>query len=133
MINFPPLEMVPEPIRGQSFVIVRGCWSGDPARALRSSTSGGSGGTGHGHVRTPLPYAASDAISQDPTDPLPAIVTTEWFDTLPDAAIDILVRAATPEPGKPPALLMAEIRQAGGASAAAAATRPTTSAAAAST
>ena len=31
IMNFPPMEEVPEPIRSQSFVIVRGCWSGDLA------------------------------------------------------------------------------------------------------
>ncbi len=115
MINFPPLEMVPEPIRGQSFVIVRGCWSGDPEQGAALVDEWRQWRQPAMDMFGPLPYAASDAISQDPTDPLPAIVTTEWFDTIPDAAIDILVRAATPEPGKPPALLMAEIRQAGGA------------------
>ncbi len=115
LINFPPMEMVPAPIRGQSFVIVRGCWSGDLAAGEALVDEWRQWRAPAMDMWTPLPYAASDAISQDPTDPIPAIVTTEWFDALADEAIDILVRAATPEPGQPPALLMAEIRHAGGA------------------
>ena len=45
-----------------------------------------------------LPFGACDLISNDPVDPLPAMVTTEWFDDLPDDAIDILIKATVPAP-----------------------------------
>ena len=116
MINFPPLETVPEPLRGQSFVLVRGCWSGtdlgqgqelvDRWRAWREPAMDMFG---------PLPFAAADAISMDPTDPMPAMVSTEWLDTLPDGALDVVLEATYPEPGRQPTLLFAEIRHAGGA------------------
>jgi hypothetical protein len=116
MFNFPPLEMVPEPLRGRSFVIVRGCWSGDDLgrgqelvdrwRAWREPAMDMFG---------PMPFAAADSISMDPTDPMPAMVSTEWLETLDDEALDIVLRATYPEPGAPPTLLFAEIRHAGGA------------------
>src|SRR5215469_4362311 len=33
LLNFPPIEQIPEPLRGQSFVIVEAYHTGDPARA----------------------------------------------------------------------------------------------------
>jgi FAD/FMN-containing dehydrogenase len=113
--HFPPLEFIPEPFRGRSFVIVRGCWSGeldagaaliDGWREWRAPAVDTWG---------PLPFDAADAISMDPTDPVPAVATTEWFDVLPDEAIDALIATMTPAPGTPPLLLAAEIRHAGGA------------------
>lgn len=115
MMNFPPFEEVPEPLRGQSFVMVRGCWSGDldegaalvdQWRAWRPPVM---------DLFGPMPFSAVDSISQDPVDPMPAMVTTECFDTLPDAAIDVLVDAAVPAPGRAPMLVFAELRQMGGA------------------
>ena len=40
-----------------------------------------------------MPFSMADTISNDPVDPMPAVVTTEWFDTLPDEAIDVVVAA----------------------------------------
>ncbi len=114
-MNFPPMDIVPEPLRGQSFVIVRGCWSGD-------LTEGQALIDGWRNWRTPaidmfgaMPFSMADTISNDPVDPMPAMVTTEWFDALPDEAIDILVAAGAPRPGQPPMLLVTEVRHAGGA------------------
>ncbi|MGN6299717.1 MAG: FAD-binding oxidoreductase [Angustibacter sp.] len=115
LMNFPPLEDVPEPLRGQSFVMVRGCWSGeleegaalvDEWRAWRPPVM---------DLFGPLPFAAADSISQDPVDPMPAMLTTECLDSLSDGAIDVLVQAAVPAPGRAPLLVFAEIRQMGGA------------------
>lgn len=33
IMPFPPMEIVPEPLRGNSYAIVRGCHSGDPVEA----------------------------------------------------------------------------------------------------
>lgn len=115
VMNFPPFEEVPEPIRGKSFVIVRGCWSGDldagkalidEWRAWREPALDMFG---------PMPFTMADTISNDPVDPMPAKVTSELFDRLPDEAIRSIVHAAAPAPGQPPILAFAEIRHAGGA------------------
>ncbi len=52
----------------------------------------------------PMPFSEADRISNDSVDPLPFLGTTEWFDALPDAAIDAIVAATEPASG-PPALL----------------------------
>ena len=62
-----------------------------------------------------MPFAMNDTISQDPPDPMPAMVSTEWFDDLEDEAVEVLVKAGLPEPGRPPMLVMTEVRHAGGA------------------
>jgi FAD/FMN-containing dehydrogenase len=116
VINFPPLPVVPEPLQGRSFVLVRGAWSGlnidrgreliDQWRAWREPEIDRFG---------PMPFSNADAISMDPVDPLPSLLSSECFDTLHDNAIDIVVDAVVPVPGRPPMLLLAEFRHAGGA------------------
>jgi FAD/FMN-containing dehydrogenase len=116
VMNFPPLPMVPEPLRGRTFVLVRGAWSGadvdrgreliDQWRAWREPELDMFG---------PMPFGQADAISMDPVDPMPALATGEWFDTVHDNAIDIVIDAVIPPPGKQPTLLFAEFRHAGGA------------------
>jgi hypothetical protein len=61
-----------------------------------------------------MPFTDIAMVSMDPVDPLPAFVTTEWFDTLADEAIDVLIDATFTAAGPPP-ILFAEIRHAGGA------------------
>jgi FAD/FMN-containing dehydrogenase len=115
LMNFPPLDVVPEPIRGRSFVIVRGAWSGaietgrelvDQWRAWRTPAL---------DMWGEMPFTEADTISNDPVDPVPAMVTTEWTNELSADVIDALVRAAVPAPGQPPLLTFAEVRHAGGA------------------
>ncbi|MEE4024638.1 FAD-binding protein [Gordonia sp. PKS22-38] len=124
VMNFPPLDIVPEPFRGKTFTLVRGCWSGDVADGARVIDEWRQWKTPEVDLWAEMPFAAADAISMDPTDPLPAMVTTEWLDELPDAAIDIVVDRVRPKPGTLPLVLFAEIRHAGGAVARGAATSP---------
>ena len=115
VLNFPPTDDVPAPLRGQSLAVVRGCWSGDLAagraivdvwRAWRAPLV---------DTWDVLPFAAIDAVSMDPTEPMPVMVTTEWFDDLPDAAIDIVADRVRPAPASAPLIVCGEIRHAGGA------------------
>jgi hypothetical protein len=114
MMNFPPFDEVPEPLRGQSFVMVRGCWSGDLEQGAALVDQWRAWRPPVMDLFGPLPFSAADSISQDPVDPMPAMVTTESFDVLSDEAIDVLVRATVPEPGRAPMLVFAEVRQMGG-------------------
>jgi hypothetical protein len=114
VMNFPPFEEVPEPIRGRSFVIVRGCFSGDLAAGRALIDEWRSWRAPAIDMFGPMPFAESDRISNDPIDPVPFVGTTEWFDTMPDAAIDTIVAATEPVAG-PPVLVFSEIRHAGGA------------------
>lgn len=115
ILNLPPTDDVPAPLRGRSFAVVRGCWSGDldAGRAVVDEWR---------EWRTPvvdmwgaLPFAAIDAVSMDPTEPMPVMVTTEWFDDLPDEAVDIVAARVRPAPASAPLIVCGEIRHAGGA------------------
>ncbi|MCU1361481.1 MAG: mcrA 1, partial [Ilumatobacteraceae bacterium] len=115
IMNFPPMDVVPEPIRGQSFVIVRGCWCGDLADGEAMINGWRSWRAPALDMFGPMPFAMADTISNDPVDPLPGIATSEWFDSIPTQVIDTLVNATVPQPGRMPLILMTEIRHAGGA------------------
>lgn len=67
------------------------------------------------------PFTDADAISMEPVEPMPHLVTTEWFEDLPDDAIVVIARRVRPAAGSAP-LVVGEIRHAGGAVARAAAT-----------
>lgn len=113
-MNFPPLEEVPEVIRGKPFTIVRGAFIGsddDGAELLgfwRNWRSPDLDMWGR------IPFSEVATISNDPLDPIPAAASTEWLDVLSDEAVDVLVRALFETDGPSP-LIFAEVRHAGGA------------------
>lgn len=113
---FPPLDIVPEPLRGNTFVIVRGCFAGAPGDE-----------TGQQLVdqwrswRGPLmdtwatiPFARSAEIAMDPVDPVPTASSGRWLTALDgtvlEAMLDAVVGGDSPSP-----MLFAETRHGGGA------------------
>ncbi len=113
-MNFPPLDDVPAPIRGQSFAIVRGAFLGsdDDGRALLDHWRSWREPTIDSWGR--MPFADVALISNDPVDPMPGMSSTEWLVSLDDGAIDALARASFEHDGPSP-LTFVEIRHAGGA------------------
>lgn len=114
LMNFPPFPAIPEPLRGQSFVIVRGCYSGpveqgekliDRWRAWQPPTI---------DAFHAMPFSQVAAISNDPVDPIPSYSSGIWLKDLSDETADILIQHAAPN-GGPPLLVFAEVRHAGGA------------------
>jgi FAD/FMN-containing dehydrogenase len=114
-LNFPPMPEIPEPLRGGSFVTVRGAYSGerpeegeDLLRPLREQL-------GEPAVDTfgVMPYAAMDAISMDPVDPIAAVQHSEMLSDLTPEAVEALVEVAGVGSGSP--LIMVEMRHLGGA------------------
>lgn len=114
LLNVPPLEIMPEPLRGKSFAVVRGCYTGDLEagaaliddwRAWRAPAIDMFG---------PLPFSQSAMISQDPEDPSPAVVSGAWLRELDDATLETLMRFTVPQ-GGPPLIVMTEVRHIGGA------------------
>jgi FAD/FMN-containing dehydrogenase len=112
-MNFPPLPAVPEFLRGQSVVIVRGCYAGpiEQGEALLQSWR---------DWKKPLiddfkamPFSQVATISNDPEDPSPGLSSGAWLRELSDEAIDVLVRYAVSVNGSSP-LVAIEIRHAGG-------------------
>lgn len=115
IMAFPPLEMVPEPIRGKSFAIVRGCHVDleagarlvDDWRTWRSPALDMFG---------VLPFGRAGEISQDPEDPLPGATNGRWLARLSDGVGEAMREAVLGGEGPSP-VLFAEARQAGGAAA----------------
>ncbi len=117
VMNFPDMEMVPEPMRGQTFAMLSVCYCGD--------MDDGQTLLRHWHAwQEPLmssvremPFADVAEISQDPPDPMPSFVTNAWVSEMSDQAIDAMVRYGTLQEAHLP-LIFLEVRHVGGAAAA---------------
>jgi FAD/FMN-containing dehydrogenase len=110
IMNLPPIEDIPEMLRGRSLVVIDGAFLGSeadadallkPLRDLEPEIDG------FGVV----PPVALSYIHMDPEDPMPGASATRMLGRLDDAAIDALVAAVGPDSP----LLMGELRQLGGA------------------
>ncbi|WP_159621353.1 FAD-binding oxidoreductase [Ruania rhizosphaerae] len=108
---FPPLEMVPEPLRGQTFAIVRGCFAGEMEAGRELVDQWRSWRTPLMDTWAPMPFSQVAQISMDPVDPVPAASSGRWLATLGPQVPEVMLEAiAGPSP-----MLFAEVRHAGGA------------------
>jgi hypothetical protein len=114
LMNFPPFEDVPEPLRGQSFALVRGCHSGDLDDAVEMLQFWREWNRPAIDMWNEMPFAQADMISNDPVDPMPVVFSGAWLHSVDDATIESLIAATLPA-GGPPTLVFAEIRHAAGA------------------
>jgi hypothetical protein len=110
--RFPRLPAVPEPLRGHTFVTVRGCWSGEDLAEGERLLKPLREGLGEPNIDTftVLPTADLDAVSMDPVAPARAFQHSEMLRELTAEAVDTLVGLGTYSP-----LIMLELRQLGGA------------------
>jgi hypothetical protein len=113
-LNFPPLPMIPEPLRGGSFISVRGCYCGDPPEA-GEELLGPWRELGEPQVDTfsVMPYRQMDMISMDPVHPIGAYTHHEMLHEMSAEAIHKLVEVAGADSNSP--LILLELRQLGGA------------------
>jgi len=113
-MNFPPRPAVPEPLRGRSFISVRGCYCGDPVEEgeelLKPWREFGEPQVDMFKV---MPYREMDMISMNPVDPIGAYTHVELLGELSPESIDKLVELAGAEAESP--LVTLELRQLGGA------------------
>lgn len=114
IMNFPPIEDVPEPLRGHSFAIVRGCHCGDITEAAGLVDEWREWNEPAFDMFGPMPFSEVAAISQDPVDPVPAVSSGRWFTNLDGSVGDAILEAALPNDGPSP-VIIAETRHAGGA------------------
>jgi hypothetical protein len=114
IMNFPPLPIFPEPLRGQTVVMVRGCYCGSlqDGQALLDSWR---------DWKTPMiddfkrmPFTQVATISNDPVDPMPGLSSSAWLRDLSDETIEILLQYGAAHAGPCP-LIVAEVRHVGGA------------------
>jgi FAD binding domain/Berberine and berberine like len=111
VLQFPPMEEIPEPLRGNSYTVVEAAFLGseaDGVELMRPLRELGPGMDTFGMV----PPVGLSELHMDPPDPVPYLSQTQNVDDLPAKAIDDLVAAAaTPDS----VLLSCELRDLGGA------------------
>lgn len=113
LLRMPPLEEIPEPLRGRFVVHLRFAFDGDAPEGERLVAPMLAAGEVMMSMIGPMPYAAADAIHMDPTDPMPAWERGRLLAELPEEAVDALLAAAGPGVDVPVA--MVELRLMGGA------------------
>jgi hypothetical protein len=111
LLNFPPIPQIPEPVRGQSFVIVEAYHTGDPAQADQLLAPLRALGPVNDTITT-VPMPALSHLHMDPEQPVPGAGDGMMTGPLPAGAIDALVQAAGPGAAFP--LLSVEMRHLGG-------------------
>jgi Berberine and berberine like len=114
-MNIPPLPHLPEPLRGRSVVVVKGCFCGERPGDGEQLFRPVRDGLGEPIIDTfrKMPVTEMDRISMDPVDPLGVIQHAELLSDLSPEAVDALVRLAGAGSGSP--LTILELRQLGGA------------------
>jgi FAD binding domain len=108
-MQFPPFPDIPEPLRGNSYVLVEAIYQGDPAEGEKLLRPLRQLGPTMDTV-TVIPTTALTSVHMDPEFPVPAAGDGMLLDDFTAEAIDALVELV---PGSP--LLSVEIRHTGGA------------------
>ncbi|HEX4669403.1 MAG TPA: FAD-binding oxidoreductase [Solirubrobacterales bacterium] len=112
LLQLPPLEEIPEPVRGKSFALIEAVFLGgeaegaallEPLRALGPAIDG----------FAMMPPAGIAELHMDPREPMPYASEHSLLGELPATAIDDLVLAAGPGSGS--TLASVELRHTGGA------------------
>ncbi len=114
LMNVPPAPDIPEAVRGRSWTILRGCWSGrlDEGRALLDEWRAMM--PPEVDAWTEMPFSEVAHISMDPVDPVPAVATGGWLATV-DANVGATLAAGTFAGSAATPMLCSEIRHVGGA------------------
>jgi hypothetical protein len=114
LMNLPPIEDIPEPLRGQSVVMVRGCYCGPVAEGEQYFAQWRAETEPLMDMVGPLPFAQVAMISMDPEGPVPGLSSGTWLADLSDETLDTLISHAFVAQGPPP-LMITEVRYVGGA------------------
>jgi hypothetical protein len=113
-MNFPPMPQLPEPLRGQPFMVVRGCWSGDIAEGRHFVDIFRSAMPPAMDQWDEMHFADSATISNDPVDPMPVAGCSAWLTDLDGDLAASIATNTFPSDGPPP-VVFSEIRHLGGA------------------
>ncbi len=111
IMNYPPLPQVPEFLRGQSFAIVRGCYSGSVEVGEELLKWWRDWKAPIIDDFKAIPFSMAATISNDPLDPVPDQSSAVWIRELNDETFDLMINYGT----APAPLVIVEIRHAGGA------------------
>jgi FAD binding domain/Berberine and berberine like len=112
LLNLPPLEQIPEPLRGRSFVLVEAAWLGDEASGAEQLAPLRELGPEMDTFAMIAPPGLA-AVHMDPPEPVPGAGDGMLLGDISASAIDAAVGAAGPGTDSP--LLSVELRHLGGA------------------
>ena len=112
-LNFPPLPVLPEALRGKSVITVRACYCGDPPEAGQGLMRPWREPVSVMNSFQTMPCGEMDSISMDPTDPTAAYGHVELLGDLSADTIATLVDLAGAGSDSP--LTTLELRELGGA------------------
>jgi hypothetical protein len=114
IMNYPPIPQVPEFLRGQSFIMLRGCYCGPVEKGQAYLQNWLDWREPIANMFQAMPFSQVGTISNDPVDPVPGWATGAWMRELSDEAIETLVRYGVSVEGSSP-VLQIEVRHVGGA------------------
>src|SRR5215204_3226032 len=117
LLNLPPLEQIPGPLRGRSFVVVEAAWLGDETSGSEQLAPLRELGPEMDTFAT-IPPPGLAALHMDPPEPVPGAGDGIALTGIPAEAVDAVLRAAGPGTDSP--LVSVELRHLGGAAASAA-------------
>ncbi len=109
ILQFPPIPEIPEPVRGQSFVVVQAIFLGDEADGAELLAPLRALGPAMDTVAT-IPVAALSQLHMDPEEPVPYVGDGGMLADVDSALVDAVVDATVGSP-----LMSVEIRHLGGA------------------
>lgn len=112
ILRFPPLPVVPEPLRGRAFALVEAAYLGDAAEGAELIRPLRQLGPDLDTFAT-IPAPALGQLHMDPDQPIPSQGDGEFLSDAPAGAIDALVALAGPDADTP--LASVEVRHLGGA------------------
>jgi hypothetical protein len=112
LLNVPPLEEIPEPVRGRSFVMVEAAWLGDEAGGSEQLAALRELGP-EMDTFAMIPPTGLGALHMDPPEPVPGAGDGVLLGDFPAEAIDAMV--ATAGPGTDSPLVSIEVRHLRGA------------------
>jgi FAD binding domain/Berberine and berberine like len=114
LLNIPPLEEIPEPMRRRSFVVIEAAWLGDEASGSEQLAPLRELGP-EMDTFAMIPPPGLAAVHMDPPEPVPGAGDGISLADFPAEAIDAVVGAAGPGTDSP--LVSVEVRHLGGAAA----------------
>ena len=90
ILQFPPIPEIPEPVRGQSFVVVEAIWLGEPAEGDRAARAAPCARTRDGHDGRDADRGLSH-LHMDPEQPVPGAGDGGMLNEVDDELIDRFV------------------------------------------
>lgn len=114
IMNLPPLPFIPEILRGKSVVMVRGCYCGPVEQGEAMIQEWVDWMPPMVNQFQAMPFTQVGTISDEPEDPMSALISTAWLNDLSDEVLDLLLQYAVPTDGPAP-IISTEVRHAGGA------------------